>query len=113
MQITLADLPAASADAGAAKQLLGCLTLIAGLHHDLIAQVWPRARACAPLATSPLPGHCWLQLIAAPLPPSDCRQDLPEYFEDHIKEWMGGLVELLKYSNQQLVTLDSPLINLD
>jgi len=33
-------------------------------------------------------------------------QDLPEYFEDHIKEWMACFVEALKYTNPHLVVDD-------
>ena len=34
------------------------------------------------------------------------RQDLPEWFEDHIKEWMECFVEGLKYTNPQLAVDD-------
>ena len=30
-------------------------------------------------------------------------QDLPEYFEDHMGEWMGGFAKLLEYKNPVLV----------
>lgn len=31
-----------------------------------------------------------------------CAQDLPEYFEDHLSEWMAVLTTLIKYSNPAL-----------
>ena len=33
-------------------------------------------------------------------------QDLPEFFEDHLQEWMTGFVEILKYSNPALAVDD-------
>jgi exportin-2 (importin alpha re-exporter) len=31
------------------------------------------------------------------------KQDLPEYFEDHMAEWMEGFAKLLEYKNPALV----------
>jgi exportin-2 (importin alpha re-exporter) len=44
-------------------------------------------------------------------------QDLPEYFEDHMSEWMTGFAKFLKYTNPKLVDDDeedeaSPIDNL-
>ena len=36
-------------------------------------------------------------------------QDLPEYFEDHMKEWMMGFAKLLEYKNPILVDEDEEL----
>jgi hypothetical protein len=37
-------------------------------------------------------------------------QDLPEYFEDHMGEWMEGFAKLLEYKNPALVD-DSEELN--
>lgn len=36
-------------------------------------------------------------------------QDLPEYFEDHMNEWMAGFAKLLKYTNPVLVDEDEEM----
>lgn len=36
-------------------------------------------------------------------------QDLPEYFEDHMKEWMTGFAKLLEYKNPILVDDDEEM----
>ncbi len=36
-------------------------------------------------------------------------QDLPEYFEDHMGEWMGGFAKLLQYKNPILVDEDEEM----
>lgn len=36
-------------------------------------------------------------------------QDLPEYFEDHMPEWMGGFAKLLEYANPALVDEDEEM----
>jgi exportin-2 (importin alpha re-exporter) len=36
-------------------------------------------------------------------------QDLPEYFEDHMNEWMEGFAKLLKYTNPILVDEDEEM----
>ena len=64
MQFSLADLPAVAADPKGAKQLLGCLTLIASIHYDLAVQViagraerW-RWATCGGDTGGALRGHC-------------------------------------------------------
>ncbi|KAL7519691.1 hypothetical protein ACHAWX_004448 [Stephanocyclus meneghinianus] len=37
-------------------------------------------------------------------------QDLPEYFEDHMAEWMGGFAKLLEYKNDALVDADEEMV---
>lgn len=37
-------------------------------------------------------------------------QDLPEYFEDHMGEWMGGFAKLLEYKNVSLVDEDEEMV---
>ena len=37
-------------------------------------------------------------------------QDLPEYFEDHMAEWMGGFAKLLEYKNDALVDEDEEMV---
>jgi exportin-2 (importin alpha re-exporter) len=36
-------------------------------------------------------------------------QDLPEYFEDHMNEWMAGFAKLLQYTNPILVDEDEEM----
>lgn len=36
-------------------------------------------------------------------------QDLPEYFEDHMNEWMAGFARLLQYTNPNLVDEDEEM----
>ena len=36
-------------------------------------------------------------------------QDLPEYFEDHMGEWMAGFAKLLEYKNANLVDDDEEM----
>lgn len=36
-------------------------------------------------------------------------QDLPEYFEDHMQEWMAGFARLLEYRNPSLVDEDEEM----
>ena len=62
-------------------------------------------------------GVCWFEAVVANRWFSNdfflgciiCCQDLPEYFEDHMGEWMEGFAKLLEFKYDALVDADEEL----